>query len=223
VCAQHSFVFLVFLVFLFFFLAVFGRFVLFFFGFFELDEAIPVVLAAGGSQGARSINEAMAETIRAFSPDEVQFIWIAGQNGIEMARKAAESASTTVKIFSFTEAMPIACAAADILVSRAGASTTAEIAALGKPAILVPYPHAAENHQTENARALEEAGAATVLYDADCDGEALTGLLRELLDHPEQREAMAQAAGQENHPLAAEAVVERVMELVFDVDKNSEK
>ena len=111
--------------------------------------------------------------------------------------------------------MAAACAAADVIVSRAGASSTAEIAVLGKPSILVPYPFATDNHQEHNARAFEEAGAAVLVRDADCTADRLEALLRELLADPDRRAAMGAAAVTLAHPLAAETIVEQIIADIY--------
>jgi UDP-N-acetylglucosamine--N-acetylmuramyl-(pentapeptide) pyrophosphoryl-undecaprenol N-acetylglucosamine transferase len=117
-----------------------------------------------------------------------------------------------VVVRAFIDDMVTACAAADLVVCRAGASTTAELAALGKPAILVPYPHATDNHQEHNARAFEAAGAAEVLLDAACTGAALTQGVRALLADPARLQAMGAAARTLDRQGAAEAVAARMVQ-----------
>src|SRR5690606_36424506 len=131
---------------------------------FNLDRRIPVVLVCGGSQGARTLNEAVKGMLGTFSPEELQVIWLAGKTDARTAHEAAHASAVTVRSYGYLEDMAGACAAADLIVSRAGASSTAELAVMGKPSILVPYPHATDNHQEQNARAFEEAGAAVLLH-----------------------------------------------------------
>ncbi len=189
-----------------------------------LSPDMPVVLVIGGSQGARRINEAMSEVVHAFAHDEVQFIWGAGKQEAIQMRLRAEKASAPTQVHAFIEDMAAACAAADLIVSRAGASTTAELAVMGKPSILIPYPYAADNHQEHNARAFESAGAAVVLLDKDCTGERLGELLRQLLSEPSRLAAMGDAAKPLARPEAAEAIAERIIELVYaDADEQSVK
>jgi UDP-N-acetylglucosamine--N-acetylmuramyl-(pentapeptide) pyrophosphoryl-undecaprenol N-acetylglucosamine transferase len=180
-----------------------------------LDAGTPVVLVVGGSQGARSINEAMAGAVHMFDRDEAQFLWMTGKAGEEAARDAAVRAKARVDVFPFIDDMVGACAAADLIVARAGASSAAEIAALGKPSILVPFPFATDNHQEQNARAFESAGAAEVLLDADCKAVRLSDAIRGLLEDDARREAMGAAAKSLAKPLAAENVVEGIMALLF--------
>jgi len=180
-----------------------------------LETAAPTVLVSGGSQGARSINEAMLAALPKFEKGEAQFIWMTGASDAPRARAAAEKSAVRADVFPFIDNMPTACAAADLIVSRAGASSAAEIAVLGKPSILVPYPHATDNHQDKNAAAFVEVGAAVLLADAECNGDRLAGLLRELLDDPERLTAMGKAAGTLAKPGAAEAIVEEILMVAF--------
>lgn len=182
---------------------------------FGLHDRAPVVLACGGSQGARTLNRAMEEIIRGFAPEEAQFLWMTGKSEAAAARDAAREAGPHVQVFPFIDDMPAACAAADLIISRAGASSTAEIAVLGKPSILVPYPYATDNHQEHNARAFADAGAAVLLKDGDCAGGRLGELVRGLLADPEKLAAMGAASAGLANPLAAEAVVEEVMAAAF--------
>ncbi len=181
----------------------------------DLETDIPVVLIVGGSQGAHTLNEATAFLLHDFKPEELQVIWSAGKAEITEARLKSEGTPITPKLHAFIEDMATTCAAVDIVVSRAGASMTAELAALGKPAILVPYPHAADNHQEHNARAFENAGAAEVLLDAECTGEHLAARIRALLQSPGRLEFMGDAAKSLARPFAAEEIAETIMELVY--------
>jgi len=182
---------------------------------FNLAQNVPVVLVSGGSQGARTLNTAMADAIMRFGADEVQFLWMTGQSGVAAARAAAEKAPVHVDVFPFIDDMPSACAAADLIVGRAGASSTAEIAMLGKPSILVPFPFATDNHQEANARAFEAAGAARVFLDPECTGERLADEVRQLLNDANALAAMGRAAATLARPGAAEAIVEEMLLLVF--------
>lgn len=181
-----------------------------------LDPAVPVVLVCGGSQGAHTLNEAVRAALPQLAANELQLIWMAGATDAPMARAAAQSCPARVDVFPFIDDMVTACAAADLVVSRSGASTTAELACLGKPAILVPYPHATDNHQEQNARAFEETGAAILLKDADCTGERLLATVRPLLAEPARLRSMADAAHALARPGAAETIVEDLLSLVFE-------
>lgn len=182
---------------------------------FDFDPAIPVVLVCGGSQGAQSLNQAMEGVAQRFQKGEAQFLWMTGKNGFNAGRACAESAAARVEAVRFIDDMAAACAAADLIVSRAGASTTAELAVIGKPSLLIPYPHATDNHQEQNARAFETAGAAEVLLDRDCTGETLAARIRALLGDRPRMHAMAEAARRLAKPAAADTIAEGIMALVF--------
>ena len=181
----------------------------------ELEADVPTVLVAGGSQGARTINEALAAALPRFDANEVQFIWMTGQEGYMAARAATSEAAVRVEVRPFIDDMPSACAAADLIVGRAGASSTAEIAVLGRPSILIPYPFATDNHQEQNARAFEGAGAAIVLLDKDCTAETLGDAIREVLRDGAKIDAMGKAARTLANPAAADVIAEEIIGVVF--------
>lgn len=181
-----------------------------------LSPDIPTLLVVGGSQGAHTLNEATAALLHTFKPDELQVIWSTGKAGAAAARQKAEGAPLQPQIHPFIEDMATTCAAADIVVSRSGASMTAELAAMGKPSILVPYPHAADNHQEHNARAFEQAGAGLVVLDHECTGASLETLIRTLLQDRSRLKAMGEAAKALARPFAAEEIAETIIELVYE-------
>lgn len=186
---------------------------------FGLDPDVPVVLSVGGSQGAHTLNKAMLDVASRFRRGEVQILLMTGkkdQAEAEVAVKARSADAAHVQVFPFIDDMVSACAAADIVISRAGASSTAEIAVVGKPSVLVPYPFATDNHQEHNARAFVEAGAAVMVLDAECTGDALTAQLRALLNDRERLAAMGRAAAHLARPGAAEAIVEEILLLAFE-------
>lgn len=182
---------------------------------FELDPKRRVVLVCGGSQGAQSINDAVGAMLPAVQPDEFQLLWMTGQSGVTEARKLADGALIPIHVRAFINEMASACAAADLIIARAGASMTAEIAALGKPSVLIPYPHAAEGHQEDNARAFETAEAAKVVLDRDLTGEVLLAKIRSLFSDPAELDAMAHAAAAFARPAAGDLIAEEILDLVF--------
>lgn len=181
---------------------------------FGLNPERRVVLVCGGSQGARRLNEAMAGMLSGTACSGAQFIWMTGKADAAMGRAAAEGLEN-VRVMPFIDDMPAACAAADLIVSRAGASSSAEIAVMGKPSVLVPYPHATDNHQEHNARAFADAGASVLLHDRDCTPEALSSVVGELLGDSGRLEAMGKAALALAHPEAAEVIVGEIITAVF--------
>ena len=180
-----------------------------------LRSSRQTLLVVGGSQGAASINEAMLASPDLLSRPDVQVLWLAGQSELDrMKTRIAElGTGDGVHLYGFLDEMPSAYAAADLVVCRAGASTLAEILCAGLPSILVPYPHAAADHQTMNARTLADAGAAVLIPDAEAK-ERLGTEIREILAHPERRSAMAVAARSLALPNAARTVADAVMKLV---------
>lgn len=152
----------------------------------------PVILSFGGSLGARKINEAMADVIARSGKDgKYQHIHAYGQYGKWFPDLVKEKGTDIEKcpnldIREYINNMPVCMAAADVVVSRAGAITLSEIQAMGKPAILIPSPNVAENHQYHNAMALVNAGAAEIIEEKDLTETAVTEKLDSLLLNPEK-------------------------------------
>ena len=156
--------------------------------FFGLDPNKKTVLAIGGSLGAKNINEALAAGINEFNKNDLQLIWQTGKPNAAAYVTAANDYAN-VYVSSFIDDMSAAYTAADIVVSRSGAMAVAEISITGKAAIFVPYPHAAEDHQTYNALALVENGAAKMVKDNDVD-QKLIPLLQSLMQDDQSRHLM---------------------------------
>lgn len=182
----------------------------------ELDPAIPVVLVCGGSQGAHTLNQALEEALQHFGAEEAQFIWMTGKSEVAHARRVASRAKASVTVHAFIDDMVTACSAATVMVSRAGASSSAEIASLGKPSILVPYPFATDNHQEVNAKAFEEAGAAVLILDSECTGSRLLEELRAMLADAPRLKRMGEAARALAKPVAVETIVETIFSVSFE-------
>jgi UDP-N-acetylglucosamine--N-acetylmuramyl-(pentapeptide) pyrophosphoryl-undecaprenol N-acetylglucosamine transferase len=149
---------------------------------FQLKPGRPVVFVFGGSLGAKRINEAALETLRKLKDRfEVQFILQTGREDFERVRAAVAAEGLPATVLAFVDHMHLAYACADLVVCRSGAMTLAEIAVCGLPAILVPYPYAAHNHQEDNAASLADRGAAVLIHDADLTGERLAKEVAHLL------------------------------------------
>jgi UDP-N-acetylglucosamine--N-acetylmuramyl-(pentapeptide) pyrophosphoryl-undecaprenol N-acetylglucosamine transferase len=149
---------------------------------FGLAEGRPTVFVFGGSRGARRINEAAIEAMRRLKGRvDVQFILQTGREDFESAQKQVTDEGLPARVMPFLREIHLAYAAAELLVCRSGAMTLAELAACGTPAILIPYPFAAHNHQEINAANLVERGAATLIPDADLSGERLAKEIAHLL------------------------------------------
>ncbi|HSF45912.1 MAG TPA: undecaprenyldiphospho-muramoylpentapeptide beta-N-acetylglucosaminyltransferase, partial [Chitinophagaceae bacterium] len=134
--------------------------------FFGLDPAMRTILSIGGSLGAKSINEAIDQDIQKISANDIQLIWQTGKPYAARGREAA-SGNQRVWVSDFIKEMEYAYAAADVVISRAGAMAIAELCVVAKPSILVPYPYAAEDHQTANARNLEQKHAGIMIKDEE--------------------------------------------------------
>jgi UDP-N-acetylglucosamine--N-acetylmuramyl-(pentapeptide) pyrophosphoryl-undecaprenol N-acetylglucosamine transferase len=154
---------------------------------FSLDPNQKTVLVIGGSLGARSINEAIGAALPALMSKGLQVLWQTGKGHLPEAETAARSYPGRVVVKEFIREMDTAYAAADLVVSRAGALAIAELCIVAKPVIFVPYPHAAEDHQTSNAQALVEKGAARMIPDAQARQELLPELLNLLQDTATQQ------------------------------------
>jgi UDP-N-acetylglucosamine--N-acetylmuramyl-(pentapeptide) pyrophosphoryl-undecaprenol N-acetylglucosamine transferase len=145
---------------------------------FSVDASRPTVLVVGGSLGARTINNAIAENIEAFKLAEVNLIW---QTGISFQDKSQEIIKGVnvpgIQAHTFIKKMDLAYAAADVIVSRAGAIAISELCCVGKPIILVPSPNVSENHQYKNAQSLVNKNAALLVEDKDASRKLVSTLL----------------------------------------------
>lgn len=175
------------------------------------------VLVVGGSQGARGINRIVPAAVQALLQRgaAVQVRHQTGRLDAASVRVDVEGRGLTgrVQLEEFIEDMAGAYAWADLVVCRAGATTVSELAVARRPAVLIPFPHAADNHQEANARALVQAGAARMVREAELTPSSLAELLQELLQDRGALDAMGEAAGKVARAEAAEAVVELVLEL----------
>lgn len=184
---------------------------------FGLDPARPVALIFGGSRGAKRINDAVIDALSMWptAADDVQILHVTGRIEYEQiaARAAARSAAVGPAYFAvpYVDEMERAYACATIVLARAGATTIAEVASAGVPAVLVPYPYATEDHQRLNAEALQEAGAALVVEDeALTPGELIRNVVT-LASDQRRLDAMRVAARAWSRPDAADALAGQVM------------
>lgn len=173
-------------------------------GMFGLPAEGPVVLVAGGSQGARALNEAVVAAFAAVGP---AILHLCGER--DHAALAGRAVRPGYRLLAFTNEFGAALAAADLVVSRSGGSVW-EIAAAGRPAILVPYPHATADHQTRNARYFARGGGAVLVEERDLD---LVCQVEELLGDPARLVAMGEAMRALARPEAADVIAEELIEL----------
>lgn len=171
---------------------------------FGLDAGCPTIVVTGGSQGARRLNELSAQAAASLPP-EMQVLHIAG--ALDFQRISEITAGRTgYTVLGFCDQMPAAYAIADLVIARAGASSLTEIAIAGHPAILVPYPYAADDHQTRNAEVFDAAGAAMLVQERDLDAEKLASLATSILQDLPTYKRMAKAARALAVPDAADRV-----------------
>jgi UDP-N-acetylglucosamine--N-acetylmuramyl-(pentapeptide) pyrophosphoryl-undecaprenol N-acetylglucosamine transferase len=186
------------------------------FAFFGLQPDRKTVAVLGGSQGAASINRAVLELLELLKDrEDIQILHSVGPGKYQEFLAEAAKVNTgrlVYRPFDFIRRMDLLYRCADIVVSRAGASTISELAASGCAAILVPYPFATAAHQDANAEVLAKVGAARVIKDSELDGAGLSRQLLELLGDPEKLAAMGLAAGRMGKPDAASSLARIVIE-----------
>lgn len=154
--------------------------------FFKLDPSKKTILVVGGSLGARTINQSIIAGLEQLAKTDIQMIWQTGKFYIEDARKAAEPfASPKLLVTDFVSRMDLAYSIADLVISRAGASSISELCLLAKPTILVPSPNVAEDHQTQNAMALVRKEAAVLIKDVDAKVQLMDKALQLISDEAE--------------------------------------
>jgi UDP-N-acetylglucosamine--N-acetylmuramyl-(pentapeptide) pyrophosphoryl-undecaprenol N-acetylglucosamine transferase len=170
----------------------------------------PTVLITGGSQGSRTLNRAVRESwplfLKAGMP--VRIIHQTGPAAVAELRGEFAQTGLEGEVVPFIQDMPAAFAAADLVVCRSGAGSVSELAAAGKPSVLVPFPFAADDHQTRNAEVMERGGAARLVPDAEMNGEKLFSLVSELARAPELLARMGEASRKFARPGAARRAAE---------------
>jgi UDP-N-acetylglucosamine--N-acetylmuramyl-(pentapeptide) pyrophosphoryl-undecaprenol N-acetylglucosamine transferase len=177
-------------------------------------EGKPRLLVLGGSLGARALNTAVPQAL-ALIPFEQRPVVLhqSGSRGIDEARKAYADAGVDAQIVPFIEDMAGTYGWADLAVCRAGALTLAELTAAGLGSILVPFPHAVDDHQTRNAEVLVDAGAAELMQERDLDTKLLAQRLRALISNKSSLLAMAEAARTLAKPDAAATIARACIEV----------
>lgn len=178
---------------------------------FRLDPSKKILLVTGGSQGAAGINQLLFKVAPLLAGKDVQIIHFTGDREDRLAAANYLREAIPHYVAAFHHRMEEAYSAADVIVSRAGASSLSEISQFAMPSILIPYPHATDDHQTENARIYVDAGAAELLGEKDTSPEALSALILNLLGDDSRRARMATAA-RRIPPSSAAACVADVLE-----------
>lgn len=181
------------------------------------DSHKPIILFCGGSRGARAINEAVLQMIPQMNemPD-IHFVYVTGEKHFEkISAELPTDAIDNLDVKPFIYNMPDVLAATYLLVGRAGASTLAELTALGLPSILIPSPHVTNNHQEANAIWLEEQGASKMILESECTADKLWREVRRLVENKEEHHAMSEAASRLGRPHAAEVLVNELEKIAF--------
>ena len=180
-----------------------------------LDNDLPVLLIMGGSQGAEAINKAILDSLPylAKSIPKIQFIHLTGNTSIEPIKSVYDSLGLRALVRPFLTEMEYALGAADLVISRAGASSLAEFSAMELPAILIPYPSAVDNHQRLNARTFVEMKAARCFHQKQLTPSLLTQQLKELFSQPLKLKEMGESIKHWKAESATENVVKRIYKM----------
>ncbi len=177
-------------------------------------SAIFTVLIYGGSQGSHALNSTVCGALPQLSKDPRLFlIHQTGEAEYQAVKKAHESAGMNSDVRAFLPAIYDEFGRADLIISRAGAGTVAELTASGKPAILIPFPGAADDHQTKNALALQQHGAAKMIPESDWTPARLCGEIGFFIEHPEELDRMARASRALAKPEATRTITDLVVGL----------
>jgi UDP-N-acetylglucosamine--N-acetylmuramyl-(pentapeptide) pyrophosphoryl-undecaprenol N-acetylglucosamine transferase len=182
-----------------------------------LSAADRVLLVFGGSQGSLALNTTVEQWVKNGLPRGLGVIWATGRDHFT---RYAGLASASVVVRPYLSPIAEAYAASDLALTRAGAMTTAELCAWGLPMVLIPLPTAAADHQTANARALAEAGAARWIPQGEATAARVDALVRELLGHPETMHALSDAAAARARPAAAAEIARRLLRLLRGGEPN---
>jgi UDP-N-acetylglucosamine--N-acetylmuramyl-(pentapeptide) pyrophosphoryl-undecaprenol N-acetylglucosamine transferase len=177
-------------------------------------EEILTILITGGSQGSHTLNRAAEESWPLWDGFPVRLIHQTGPTPFEELAKRFRATGLSGDIQPFLRDMPAAFASADLVVSRAGAGALSELAAAGKPSILIPLPTASDNHQLRNAQAFEQGGAARLVPDAEWTGQRFVSEVSSLLKEPARLEKMSAAARAFARPDAARRAADVLESLV---------
>jgi UDP-N-acetylglucosamine--N-acetylmuramyl-(pentapeptide) pyrophosphoryl-undecaprenol N-acetylglucosamine transferase len=184
------------------------------FQYFGLNSEKTTILAIGGSLGARTINESLATKLDFLVENDIQLVWQTGKSFSENTKSLKEKYSGKgIQITEFINKMDLAYASADVVISRAGALSIAELCNTAKPCILVPSPNVAEDHQTKNALALVNENAAIMVKDSEARGVLVEKAL-ELIKNNELRNILSANILKMAKPNAAENIANIIMEVV---------
>lgn len=181
---------------------------------FGLDGTKKIILVIGGSLGARTINESILNCLERFANENIQLIWQTGKGYFETAKNAVSNyEGKGIKAFDFIQKMDYAYAVADVVISRAGASSVSELCLVKKPTILIPSPNVAEDHQTKNAMALVTYNAAIIIKDAESKAQLCEQAVR-LVKDTEACAKLSESIGKLALPDSAIVIANEVLSLI---------
>ena len=179
--------------------------------FFKLDPKKKTLLIMGGSQGARGVNRVVGMALEQFEKMGIQLLHIAGPTDYEEVRDVyAKHPMLPQHVAAFCHRMDLAYRAADLAIARSGASSMSELAFFGVPSLLVPYPFAAEDHQTRNAEIFDQAGASRLLVEKDLNADTLADAVRGILTNSKKSDEMKRAANK----VAVRNSAEKIADLI---------
>lgn len=180
---------------------------------FQLDPNKKTLLIVGGSLGSQRINELVASQLPLFEAENLQVLWQCGKLYYE---RYASKATESIKVLKFISKMDLAYAAADVIISRAGAGAVSELSLVGKPVIFIPSPNVAEDHQTQNAKSIEDKDAAIMLREKDLD-EKFESVFKSLINDVELQKKLSKNILTLAKPLATKAIVDEVERIENEV------
>jgi len=183
-----------------------------------LQPDLPVLLVQGGSQGAHAVNDLLIRSVPLFAErlPQLQFLHLTGAADLDAVRDAYRAHGRKAAVYPFLTEMELALSAATLSVGRAGASSLSELAALRLPSILIPYPHAMDNHQYWNARLFADRNAALILEESEATPDKLVTEVTCLTQEDGARNAMRDALAYWHSPLAAGLIAEKILALLPD-------
>ena len=179
--------------------------------YFNLDPNKQTLLVLGGSLGARRVNQLIAKEILTFAAHNIQVIWQCGKLYFEEYKRVEENEN--IQIHSFIDRMDLVYAAADIVISRAGASSVSELCIVGKPVIFIPSPNVAEDHQTKNAQAIVDKKGALLLKESELDSQ-FSVVFESLVKDPEKQKQLGKNIKQLALPESTKQIVDEIVKLI---------
>lgn len=181
---------------------------------YHIDRKRKTVVIVMGSLGSSSVNETMKEALRTMQYDDYDVVYVTGKNYYESMKKELSNLNSSIHLVSYIDDMPSLISSCDLIVSRAGATTLAEITALSCASLIIPSPYVVANHQEYNAKELVDASAAHWILEKDLDAQKFVNEVRYLLSHDDILNDMKKKAGQLGKPYACEDIYKEMMMLL---------